>query len=136
VWIVNRAENQVLEVDPVTAQKGDPITVGKQPTAIAIGAGSLWVANFADDTISRVAISNAGPAVTSIPVGDGPVDVAIGEGAVWVVNELDRTLVRVDPKSDKVVAKVELGNVPQRVAAGGGSVWVTVRARENEPATS
>ena len=102
--------------------------VGSSPYAVAVGAGSIWVANFEGDTVTRLAISRPGenPSSSTIEVGDGPVDVTFGEGAVWVVNKRDRTVMRIDPASGEVVATIEMGNEPQRVAAGAGSVWVTV----------
>jgi YVTN family beta-propeller protein len=90
------------------------------------------VANFDDDTVSRIDVPGGGQGVTvdQIPVGDGPLDVAVGEGGVWVANSLDRTVMRLDPETGDVVATIEVGNEPQRVAAGEGAVWVTVRAPE------
>jgi YVTN family beta-propeller protein len=96
------------------------------------------VANFDDDTVTRVAIAGRGqtPDTSEISVGDGPVDVAFGEGGVWVANQLDRTLTRIDPETGDIVATIGVGNEPQRVAAGQGGVWVTVRAPETEPEES
>jgi YVTN family beta-propeller protein len=135
LWIVNRAANSVVEIDPATIQKLRDITVGQAPAAIAVGEGALWVANFEDDTVTRVTVPGRGQTVETddFEVGDGPVDVAVGEGAVWVVSKLDRTLTRLDPESGDVQARVGIGNEPQRVAAGEGGVWVTVRAAEAEP---
>ena len=135
LWIVNRASNQVVELDPLTSQKQREITVGQEPTAIAVGAGALWVTNFEDDTVTRVTIPGPGQAAvpTAFPVGDGPVDVAVDEnGAVWVVNQLGSSLSRLDPDTGDVVATVEIGNEPQRVAAGEGRLWVSVRLSEDD----
>jgi YVTN family beta-propeller protein len=135
LWIVNRAANLITEVDTATIQRQRDITVGNSPTAIAVSPpDSLWVANFEDDTVTRIVIPGRGqtPTLTAIPVGDGPVDVAFGEGSVWVVSSLDRRLTRIDPESGDVKATIGLGNEPQRVAAGEGLVWVTVRATETE----
>jgi serine/threonine protein kinase len=134
LWIVNRAANQVVELDPLTNQGQREITVGQDPTAIAVGADVLWVTNFEDDSVIRVAISGPGqaPVTTTFPVGNGPVDVAVVEGAVWIVNQLDRTVMRIDPETGDVVATIDIGNEPQRIAAGAGFVWVTVRAPEED----
>jgi DNA-binding beta-propeller fold protein YncE len=134
LWIVNRPANAIVEVDSATSQKLREITVGQGPTAIAAGPDALWVANFDEDTVTRVTINGPGrpPTLTIIPVGDGPVDVAVGDGGVWVANRLDRTLSRIDPEGDEVVATIAIGNEPQRVAAGEGAVWVTVRAPSAE----
>jgi YVTN family beta-propeller protein len=131
LWIVNRAANAVVEVDPATSKKLREITVGQSPAAIAVGSDSLWVANFDDDTVTRiVAVGGQTPTRTTIPVGDGPLDVAVGEGSVWVTNQLDRTVSRIDPETGEVVATIGIGSEPQRIAAGEGRVWVTVRAAE------
>jgi serine/threonine protein kinase len=134
LWLVNRAGNRVVPVDPLTTKKQDPISVGTSPTAVAVGEGVLWVANFGSDTVTRLTVPAAGAAPTSdsFPVGDGPIDVAVGEGAVWVANQLDRTVMRLDPESGHVDARISVGNEPQRLAAGEGSVWVTVRAPEDD----
>ena len=96
--------------------------------AVAVGAGSVWVASRDDHTVSRIAPRVAqAPAVTTISVGDGPVDVAVGEGAVWVANSLDGTVSRIDPETNEVVATINVGDSPEHVAAGEGAVWVTLR---------
>ena len=134
LWIVNRAANSVVQLDPTTCERLGGATTGKGPVAIAVGPNSLWVANHDDDTVTRIDVPGPGEAmtVTPIPVGDGPVDVAVGEGAVWVANGLGRSVTRIDPESGKVVETIKLGNEPQRIAAGAGKVWVTVQAPEKE----
>ncbi len=132
LWVVNRAANSVVEIDPLTNQKKSAPTVGQKPSAIAVGDGSLWVTNFEDDTVTRIAIPAPGqtPSLSTFEVGGGPVDVAVGEGAVWVANQLDRSVTRLDPESGDVEATTRLGNEPERLATGAGRVWVTVRAPE------
>ena len=136
LWIVNRAANSVVEVDPATNQKlrdgdGRARRRGRSRSA----ADSLWVANFDDDTVSRIVVAGRGHPRRDddFPVGDGPVDVAVGEDGVWVASSLDRTVTRLDPETGEVVATIEIGNEPQRMAAGGGAVWVSVRAPETGP---
>jgi YVTN family beta-propeller protein len=130
LWLVNRAANSVIEVDPTTSRRLRDLTVGRRPTALAVGAGAVWVANYDDDSVTRIAISRRGqtPTLTHIPVGDGPLDVAVGEDAVWVANSLGRSVSRIDAATGDVVATIELGNEPRRIAAGEEAVWVTVRS--------
>jgi len=136
LWIVDSATDTVVEVDADIIQKLRPLNVGQDPRAIAASPDSLWVANYEDDSVTRIQIESSGatPDFTEIPVGDGPVDIAYGEGAVWVVNQLDRSVWRIDAESGDIVAKIGIGNEPQRVAAGEGYVWVTVRAPESDVA--
>ena len=127
LWIVNRAANSVIEVDTATIQRQRDITVGNAPSAVAVGLDSLWVANFEDDTVTRIAISGRGqtPTLTLIPVGDGPADVAVGEGGVWVYayNGTDGDLTRIDPGNNSLVASDSMeGTGP--LAVGVGNLWL------------
>ncbi|MGH3082812.1 MAG: hypothetical protein ACRDNP_01910 [Gaiellaceae bacterium] len=132
LWLANRANNSITEFDPSTNRRLRDITVGRAPSAIAVDQRDLWVANFDDDTVTRIAIEGRlrPPTETAIPVGDGPLDVAVGEGAVWVVNSRDGTVSRIDPAKNAVVQTIPVGNEPRRVAVGEGAVWVTVGAAE------
>ena len=132
LWVVNRAANAVVEIDPVTNQNLGDLTTGRAPSAIAVGPRTLWIANLDDDTVTRITIPELGgaPVIATFAAGDGPVDVAVGEGGVWVASSLDRSVTRLDPESGEIVATIELGNEPQRLAAGDGALWVSVRAPE------
>jgi YVTN family beta-propeller protein len=130
-WFANKAENEIVEVDSATIQNLGPVTVGRAPTAIAVGADSLWVTNFDDDTVFRIVAGHEQAHTFDVfPVGDGPVDVAVGEGGVWIASSRDRMVTRLDPGTGKVVARIEIGNEPRRIAVGEGAVWVSVRAPE------
>ena len=51
---------------------------------------------------------------------------AVGEGAVWVAGA--ETVVRIDPRTNQVIAKIPYGGssleVPLALAVGEGAVWV------------
>ena len=57
----------------------DRIPVGSRPTAIAAGAGSLWVTDEVAGTVVRVE-PGSGRVSEAIGVGNGPSSVAFGEG--------------------------------------------------------
>ncbi len=132
LWLTNQAGNSVTEFDPESDRVVSQVTVGGAPIAIAVRSRTLWVANFGDDTVSRIEVPEPGVlqprTVETFPVGDGPVDLAVDETGVWVANSLGRTVSRLDPESGDVVATIDIGNEPRRIAAGEGAVWVTVRA--------
>lgn len=47
-------EASIVRIDPETAQlDGEPIAAGRNPVGLAFGAGSLWVTNYDDGTITR-----------------------------------------------------------------------------------
>ena len=75
---------------------GEPIAVGKSPSDVAVGEGSVWVANAGDDTVTRIDASSGEVVGEPIAVGDSPSDVAVGEGSVWVANSGDDTVTRID----------------------------------------
>ena len=102
-----------------------PITVGNGPSAIALGAGGVWVANTGDDTVVRIDPSTRA-VTTTFPVGKAPVGVAVGTGSVWVANSGDGTVSRIDPEINKVTETIEVGESPQSIVAADGRIWVTV----------
>lgn len=92
---------------------------------MSVGAGSVWVTNEADDSVTRIdAVSGS---AETIPVGKGPVGIAFGAGAVWVANGGDGTVSRIDPETGDVKV-VSVGGSPNGVAVGDGAVWVTIQA--------
>ena len=104
------------------------VNVGNGPRAIAVGAGSVWVANNLDGTVSRID-PRTNTVTATIPTGSGPNDVAAGPSAVWVANDVDGSLTRIDPATDRVAQTVRIENRPQGLALAGDSVLVAVRAR-------
>jgi YVTN family beta-propeller protein len=125
LWLVNKSENAVIEIDDGRAVR--TVSVGAGPVAIAVGQKSLWVACFDEDTVWRIEPGQS-PTFKIIHVGDGPADIAVGEGAVWVLNRNEGTVSRIDPERNEVVATIAIGREPRRIAAGGKAVWVSVAA--------
>jgi DNA-binding beta-propeller fold protein YncE len=49
VWAINALQDSILRIDPATAQStGSPIRVGRAPSAVAAGAGAVWVTSERD----------------------------------------------------------------------------------------
>jgi YVTN family beta-propeller protein len=102
------------------------VKVGSDPAAVAVGEGSVWIANEGDDTVSR--IDPVTDKAVVIGVNRRPFAIAVGEGSVWVVDRLSRTVSRIDPGTNKVIAEIDLtgGALPSTIAVGEGAVWVGV----------
>jgi YVTN family beta-propeller protein len=136
---VRVAPNSLAAIDPGSDRVVAAVPVGDRPGPVASDAGSLWVANRDDDTISRVDPATLRPLAT-IPVGGSPVGLAAGPGAVWMVepaanpdvNTSSIQVGRLDPQFDVITTRVRIGDVvpagPGAVAAAGGSVWVAPSA--------
>ena len=101
------------------------VRVGGNPTGIAYGAGSLWVTNQSDSTVTRLdpaTLQQDAP----IPVGAGPVGIAFGDGAVWVANNLDGSLSRIDVADHEVTSRtVDADGGAYGVAVEGRNLWMT-----------
>jgi branched-chain amino acid transport system substrate-binding protein len=142
VWVANPIgmSGAVTRIDPAsnaiettTVRLGDggDVFAPPSPTAIAVGAGSVWtnllreqIASFAPDTPSSIRQTDLGALRSS----DG---IAVGEGAVWVTSSADDTLVRLEPDSGRIAAAIPIAAAwgervagPFGIAIGYGSVWV------------
>jgi YVTN family beta-propeller protein len=110
------ARNRVVRIDPRTGTVTQAINVGSGPTAVAYGAGSVWVANNLDGTVSQIDPS-ANVVRATIPVGSAPNALAVSGKDVWVADEAGQRLVRIDAKKGSVTAMVGLGTVHFLLAA-------------------
>ena len=129
------------------------IGVGQRPGVPVAGAGAVWVPNTGDGTVSRID-PNSNRVVATLRIGnqaafyqrdceakgsvhsfmvtsfhvrdcDLPSAVAVGAGALWVLKNDDQLLLRIDPKSQRVLARIPLGFTPFDMAASDSAVWIT-----------
>jgi YVTN family beta-propeller protein len=122
VW-VGSDYGAVARVDPDTRDV-ESVSLGNSPSAIATGAGGVWVTDDVDNTVTRIDPASANTVSSATPVGRGPSAVATGAGAVWVANTQDNTVVRLDPRTGVVNDTIRVGRRPTGVAVGQGAVWV------------
>jgi peptide/nickel transport system substrate-binding protein len=72
-----------VRIDPDTNSVNATIRVGHSPTGIAVGGGSVWVANSGDGTVTRINPRTNKP-VSTIVVGGSPQALTVARGRVWV----------------------------------------------------
>jgi YVTN family beta-propeller protein len=111
----------LTRLDPSTGRPVQSIDPNAGPTAVAVGAGAVWIADSDANTVTRVDPTGL---LTPIPVGHGPSGIAIGAHAVWVVDALDDKVVRIDPNTRALTTTIPVGQHPAGIAVGAGSVWV------------
>jgi YVTN family beta-propeller protein len=139
------APNSVAAIDTRTDAVVGDVPVGARPGALALGAGSLWVANVDDQTVSRVDPATLETQRT-LPLGGPPTGMAVAGGGLWVVaadsSATSVPVSRIDPQFDTVDRTVRVGNVvlgsPGALAAQGATLWVAPSSGELErldPAT-
>lgn len=121
LWIVD-PDGYVSRVNPSSARRTGSVDTGNDPAAIAAGAGSIWVANRSDGTVTR--IDPASLLATTIPVGHGPDAIAVDAAGVWITNGGDNTVVRVDPETNAVANAIAVGDTPVAVLATAKALWV------------
>ena len=121
IWVVD-PEGYVLRLDPASGRVVASVGVGNDPSAIASGAGSVWVANSSDGTVTR--IDPATLDTTTVPVGHGPAAIAVNASGAWVANAGDDAVVRVDPGTNAVAVTKQVGNGPDAVLATPTAIWV------------
>lgn len=104
------------------------------PQAVAAGAGSIWVAGFADDTVVRFDPTTARieatiPLILPFEVADGdrrflPFDLDATDDAVWVSTGRG-AVAHIDPSTNDIVGMARLpGGTGGSVAIGNVGVWV------------
>ena len=123
--------NHLGLIDPETNEIVAEVPVGIRPGPLAAGAGSIWVGNLQDRTLTRV-----DPAQRTATAGISldsrtPTGLAVGAGAVWVAHGARGQLSRIDPQFSEVTERIDvaatsrgLGGTQQGVVAvGDASVW-------------
>ena len=114
-------------IDSATGKVTARIAVGNDPEAIAAGPEGVFVANFADGTVSK--IDPGGSRTSTIRVNGLPVSLAVGGGVVLVAtappaNAL--TLIRAQAGSvyDSVQLHAAAAAATSLVEAGPAGIWV------------
>jgi len=99
------------------------IPVGQRPVAATFGAGSLWVVNSVDGTVSRIDPAT-NSVVATIQVGSNPQSVAATASRVWVANAGDGTVSKIDTATNRVIGSIEVGRAPEGVVLTKSEAWV------------
>jgi DNA-binding SARP family transcriptional activator len=122
--------DSVAVIDPQRSRVVGHVPVGRRPVAVAIGHGSVWVANADDGTVSRIH-PDRHEVIRTIGIGAPAIDLAVTTDAVWVANGSDGTVSRIDPRADAVVETIDLRgssdlvwNPTYAVDADDDSVWI------------
>jgi virginiamycin B lyase len=81
--VTDASADVVWKVDPHTGEVLRTFSTGADPSGIAVGFGSVWIASGGDGTVWRLD-PVTGIAQAKIDVGGSPAGVAVGAGRVWV----------------------------------------------------
>jgi YVTN family beta-propeller protein len=122
--------NSVAAIDPHTNRVVADVQVGGGPSWIAAGAGSVWVLNERDQTISQIDARQRG-LVRTFSIGAIPAAIGVVDGALWVAGAgRSGSLLRLDPQG-VVVEQIPMtdrnvARLARRTQLEiGGSVWLS-----------
>ncbi|MGH9198004.1 MAG: hypothetical protein ACRD1T_20005, partial [Acidimicrobiia bacterium] len=127
VWVSNTCDGSVLKIDPRSGAT-TRITVGRGPSDIGIGFGSVWVSNM-DGTMTRID-PESGRTEGVIAIGEASDSLVNGSvpaaGYMWATSPSTKSIVWIDPATNDVEGSTYLPYSPLRIVAAFGSIWVTV----------
>jgi YVTN family beta-propeller protein len=122
--------NSVAVVDPANGRVVDDIQVGTRPGPITFGAGSVWVGNLDDGSVTRIDVAPERTVLLNIPLEDRtPTGLAFGFDDVWVAHGLRGQVSRIDPQFNDPSQPIQVvdaglgGSSNGAVATGERSVW-------------
>jgi streptogramin lyase len=129
VWITDQVN--VIQIDPATNQiVGQPLPVGEEIIAVALGHGTLWTGSHDDGIIARVD-AKTHEVVASFNAGFSVHGLAVSEEAAWVLDEHGFAVVHVDPQTNQLGERIPIDFIGANLTAGAGSVWVAPAARDS-----
>jgi hypothetical protein len=133
VWVVRA--HFLYRVNPLTNQITAKIDAGKDIATMTVAEGSVWVLRKTG-ILSRIDLGT-NQSLAEIPIGQRRMErldftnyysnLVIGEGAVWITEHIaDGKVIKVDTKTNQVVARIRVGPLPESIVVGGGFVWVSI----------
>lgn len=126
VWAAGR-DPGLLRIASTTGDLGFPVTLAAPAAALAFGFESLWVETRSSRLTDSPALLRVEPQsgeVQRVARLGAPGGVAVGAGAVWAADHDTETLLRVDPRQNEVVARLQVGSRPVALASSPVGVWV------------
>jgi YVTN family beta-propeller protein len=126
LWVADSTDGAVVRVDPQRNRRTSAVLEsGPACGGIAAFDGSVWIASGCDQArVTRIDTRTARTTAV-IHVPGVATDVAAGFGSIWVTT-LRGMLLRIDPKTNRITARLRLTDAVA-LTAGGGKVWVVNR---------
>lgn len=123
LWVANRTDGTVSQINPDTGAVVQTIRVGALPNEITVTGNEVWVVNFGAGSVIRINAKTGMP-VDRVTVGNQPVAIASGPSGVWVANRGDDTIQRINPGTGLADKAVGVGDSPSGIAVDATAIWV------------
>ena len=133
IWLTSFPGNSLTRIDPGYDRVTRTISLapgGAGPIGVTVARGFVWVANHNGEPSTSV--SKIDPAtmrvVDVIPVGAedfaGPAWILYAAGSIWTnVNSIPNVLVRIDPRTDRILATIPAPSACTQLAGDDTAVW-------------
>jgi YVTN family beta-propeller protein len=132
-WVLNADDRTISRVDVDGLRVSDTIPLSRtgEPAGLAVGEGAVWLGTglFGPLSLSRINPSFDEIAKTKAlgraeePFYAARWQVAIGDGSIWTVGPRFGTVLRIDPRTMRVVSRIDVGIEPATLSVGEGAVW-------------
>jgi streptogramin lyase len=124
VWVVDRAGDSVVRLDPSTMRMRARVPVGQDPAFVAVSPRAVWVANLGDRTLTRIDPRSNEAAGAPVSLGKELQDILTANGALWVA-AADGTVTRLEAATGKLVGSpISVGRAPLTLAWDRERIWV------------
>jgi len=126
VWTTN--EGRVEKLRHEHSRPVAQVPISGPCGAMTIGFGALWVANCPDSSVYRIDLRTnkvSGVIRTGLADPTGELSLAAGAGSVWVLTDQKGFLSRINPHTERVVARIPVAAHSYAAAFGFNSVWIT-----------
>jgi hypothetical protein len=125
VWISSARVNHVVQLIPSTNKVGFIVDVQRPCSGLAFGFDSVWVPSCGTHMLTRIN-QTTGKAVAEIAADPANSEggITVGAGSIWMVVK-PSNLIRVNPKSNSVIATIPLPSSSDNPTFADGFVWVT-----------
>jgi YVTN family beta-propeller protein len=122
LWVACKEQGRLLRIDSASGRVLRRVTVPAQPIAVAVGFGSLWAVDAAG-TVLRLDRATGRPR-GRVDAGGRLFNVWIGAGSVWTADDAAGAVVRIDPRTNRVAARIPVGDGPSDLAFAGSTAYV------------
>jgi DNA-binding beta-propeller fold protein YncE len=122
VWATNKGRVERWSIHGKLAS----VAIDHPCGAMAIAAGSLWVADCQHGTVNRIDRAKAkviAAVASGIADPSGELNVVAGAGSIWVASDARGAVARIDPATNRVIATIAVEPGTSYLAFGLGSLW-------------
>lgn len=99
-------------------------SVGAGPRGVAFDGANIWVANQAENTVSKIQ-AHDGKVLGTFAVGSNPRGLAFDGANIWVTNFDSNTVTKLEASTGNILGTPFSGSTPDAIVFDGVNVWVT-----------